>query len=170
MILPIKVHPSHALKKAAELTKPDVDGTFRSHNQLILDMLDTMREHKALGLAANQVGSPVNLFVMEAHPRPLAAFNPVLLKAHGEVAIGPEGCLSFPGMPNAPVFRHTSINLEYQNVLGTRCNWLSSSPLEARAIQHELDHLAGILFVARMKPEVRTRFLETYARRKVNQR
>ena len=112
------------------------------------DMIDTMLEAHGAGLAANQVGVSSELFVMdmgiqtEEHD-PVIVINPVIT-ASEEEEIGEEGCLSIPEV-FAEVKRSKRIELKGYNLEGNEIRYESDGFL-ARAFQHEMDHLAGILF------------------------
>jgi peptide deformylase len=138
--------------------------------KLVADMLETMKAARGVGLAAHQVGQPIQLTVLdvsEVVDRPstlelagrtadVNGFMPVVLinpqvTPVGEPAAGPEGCLSFPEM-YADITRPESVDVTALNEKGEplafRCGGLL-----ARAIQHEVDHLKGILFIDRMTAE-----------------
>jgi peptide deformylase len=123
------------------------------------EMLDLMFEAKGLGLAANQVALPYQIFVLnidvlngvesdKASRENAGVFiNPVILERKGSIE-GEEGCLSFPDLyqkvRRAKTIRGMAYNLKGQAV---EINW---SDLAARAYQHELDHLQGVLFIDKM--------------------
>lgn len=138
--------------------------------QLAADMIETMHEAHGVGLAAQQVGRALQLFVIDVRdvperpstlerdgqPADPAAFMPLVLinpevSPAGPPAKGPEGCLSFPEL-YADITRPETVDVKALNEQGEpiafRCGGLLS-----RAIQHELDHLRGILFIDRMTPE-----------------
>lgn len=145
--LQLKYFPAEVLKqKAKKITRFDT-----SVRKLAQDMLDTMYEHNGVGLAAPQVGISKRLMVIdvarseEEPKRPVVFINPVLLKAEGEL-VGLEGCLSFPGV-FFEVKRAASIVVKYQNVVGEVLKLEAQGDLLCRAIQHEIDHLNGELFI-----------------------
>jgi len=134
---------------------------------LIVDMIETMMASKGIGLAAQQVGRALQLTVLDvrgANTRPstlqingqpsdVDAFMPVVLinprvKATGEAVVGPEGCLSFPEI-FADITRPGLVEVHALNQRGKEIEF-SCRGLLARAIQHELDHLNGVLFIDRM--------------------
>lgn len=135
--------------------------------RLIADMFETMYAHKGVGLAAQQVGHAVQLTVVDVRgvtdrpstlelngkpadvnaSMPLVLINPEF-KPDGKPAIGPEGCLSFPEM-YADIERPESGTVRALNEEGTPLQFRCGGLL-ARAIQHEIDHLHGILFIDRM--------------------
>ncbi len=128
--------------------------------QLALDMLRTMYETHGVGLAAPQVGRTETLCVIDVPqdaekseedaqrnadiPMPLVMFNPEILATDG-VQRDEEGCLSFPGI-HAPVTRANKVTFTFIDTDGQRKTYTAYALL-ARAVQHELDHLAGKLFV-----------------------
>jgi peptide deformylase len=105
---------------------------------LLADLWETLHHHKALGLAAPQVGVPVRLAVVYVKNVSWVLLNPVVLWQSQEKATEEEGCLSLPGA-HVLVTRPTSILLEGHGV--------PFEGLMARAIQHEIDHLNGTLIV-----------------------
>jgi peptide deformylase len=107
-------------------------------------MLAAMRSAHGLGLAAPQVGEPLALAIIEVEGRLLELANPVLVRASG-AQVGWEGCLSVPGRV-ARVPRSAEMIVRAEDLDGNRVR-VRRSGLEARAILHELDHLAGRLYV-----------------------
>ncbi len=135
--------------------------------KLVEDMFDTMREAHGVGLAAQQVGEPLQLTVIdvggvEERPStlelagkpadvnqfmPLVLINPEVTPC-GEPETGPEGCLSFPEV-YADITRPGSVDVKALNEEGEEIRFRCGGLL-ARAVQHEVDHLRGILFIDRM--------------------
>lgn len=119
-------------------------------------MLEVMRRYNGIGLAANQVGLDQQLIVMEyvpseddktpAIPR-LQLANPRVIKSSKETEIMTEGCLSLPGL-ELPVERPSAVVVEGQNLRGEKVT-IKAKGLFARVLQHEIDHLHGILFTDR---------------------
>jgi peptide deformylase len=138
--------------------------------RLVDDMLETMHEAKGVGLAAQQVGVALQLAVIdvrgmtdrpstmemdgkEVNPEdfmPMAIINPEIMPL-GEKVAGPEGCLSFPEIYN-DVVRPSKIDIRALQQDGKEIQFRCGGLL-ARAIQHEADHLNGILFIDRMSRE-----------------
>jgi peptide deformylase len=121
---------------------PEVTDEIRA---LVADLFDTMYAAEGIGLAANQVGLTQRVAVVdvEDHP-PLVLINPVIVEREGETRLE-EGCLSIPDL-FGDVDRAERIVLETTLLDGTRqLNELKDLP--ARAVQHEIDHLDGVLFV-----------------------
>ncbi|SMO52370.1 peptide deformylase [Fodinibius sediminis] len=150
-VLPIVTYDDEILRQEAEPVKENSDALQR----LIDDMFESMYNSDGVGLAGPQVGELKRLFVVDADPMaeetdepkhgPLAMINPRIVSKGGEEVEMDEGCLSIPGV-NAPVSRPETIVVEYldRNFDTRRLEaggWLS------RVIQHENDHLDGVLFV-----------------------
>jgi peptide deformylase len=117
------------------------------------EMLELMYEAKGLGLAAPQVALPYRLLVLnlsgsrESREQEGAYVNPVILERKGSVE-DEEGCLSFPGL-YAKVRRAKTVKVQAYNLNGESVE-LTASDLAARAWQHEIDHLDGVLFIDKM--------------------
>ncbi len=130
--------------------------------QVVAEMFKLMYAAKGIGLAANQVGLPYRLFIMnltgdpEEKDEEIVFINPEILKRKGTTE-GEEGCLSFPGM-YGQVKRAAKVDIEAFDLNG-ECFEYSLDELAARAVQHECDHLDGVLFIDRM-PEVGRRELD----------
>ena len=137
---------------------PDVAG-------LVADLFDVMYREKGVGLAAPQVGESTRVFIVDVEDetgRTKRAFvNPVITKREGTM-IGEEGCLSIPGY-REDVKRWAAIEVEAKDENG-RPFTLAAEGLLARAIQHELDHLDGILFIDRLSP-IKRKLLEARLKR-----
>jgi peptide deformylase len=142
-------YPHPALRHASRpLTS--IDDKVRSQAK---EMLELMLERKGLGLASNQVGLPYQLLVVNPHVEPenpegeCVFINPVIYEKKGTQE-GEEGCLSFPEL-YGPVRRARSIKARAYNLEGQvfEVDW---SDLKARVLQHEVDHLHGVLFIDKM--------------------
>lgn len=123
-------------------------------HQLVENMFETMYANKGVGLAAPQVGVLKRLTVIDASAgeRPeekLVLINPEILAKEGK-QLGEEGCLSIPGF-REDVLRAMKVKLRAQNVKGEFFE-TDAEELLARAMQHELDHLKGILFLSHLSP------------------
>jgi peptide deformylase len=141
--------------------------------QLIADMFETMTDARGVGLAAQQVGQAVQLTVIDVRQvtdrpstleikgqsaevnrfMPLVLINPEI-KPAGEPVEGPEGCLSFPEL-YADIPRPESVDVVAMNEKGERIEFRCGGLL-ARAVQHETDHLNGILFIDRMSAKTKS--------------
>jgi peptide deformylase len=117
-------------------------------------MKATMAANKGLGLAAPQVGENIRMVLLtlnydQDEEKVMVMVNPVITEFSGEMELGEEGCLSLPGIYEK-VERHAGLTVEFFNVEGAR-QILSLSGLDAREVQHETDHLDGVLFIDRVK-------------------
>ena len=123
---------------------------------IIADMTDTMYDEVGIGLAAPQVRISLRLIVLadEDGRGVHALLNPAIIERGGE-ATAEEGCLSIPGV-FAPVARAAWVKVEAQDVNG-RPLALNARGLRARVLQHEIDHLDGVLFIDRVDPVTRDR-------------
>jgi peptide deformylase len=117
-------------------------------NRLIRDMLETLYQAPGIGLAANQVGVPLKLCVIDVKPggrrEPLVLINPVITGKKGR-AHEEEGCLSFPGL-SAKVKRASEVRVEAVNEKGLPII-VEGREVMARCLQHEIDHLEGKVFL-----------------------
>jgi peptide deformylase len=151
-----------------------VDRVTPEIRQLAADMIETMRAADGVGLAAQQIGRPMMLTVIDVsmselpsqllvdgQPQdlksrmPLVLVNPHLSHFEGE-QVGSEGCLSIPEV-NADIRRAAKVHVRAQTLEGTQIAF-DCTGLLARAAQHEVDHLNGILFIDRMDAATRTSF------------
>jgi peptide deformylase len=150
MILPIIPFGHPILRKRAE----DIGKDYPELDQLISDMYETMYNAKGVGIAAPQVGKSIRLFVVDGSPieddtLDMANFkkifiNPVVLDEYGDEWGYDEGCLSIPDVIEE-VYRPEEVRIRYFDR-----NWVQHEEkyvgIQARIIQHEYDHLEGILF------------------------
>lgn len=126
--------------------------------RIVAEMFELMYTAKGIGLAANQVGLPYRLFILnltgdkDEKEEETVFINPEILKRKGTTE-GEEGCLSFPGL-YGQVKRAAKIDVEAFDLNGT-CFEYSLDDLAARAVQHEMDHLDGVLFIDRMAETAR---------------
>ncbi len=123
---------------------------------LVADLYDTMHAAKGVGLAANQIGVARRVAVAAADDQEVVLVNPVIVEADGE-QVDEEGCLSIPEI-FAEVARADRVVVETTGEDGRRRR-VEGSGLFARAIQHEIDHLDGILFLDRIGPIKRRRLV-----------
>lgn len=144
--LQLQYYPAEVLRaQAKKITR--VDSSVR---RLAQDMLDTMYANNGVGLAAPQVGHSKRMMVIDVAGedegrKPIVFINPEIVKAEGEMT-GTEGCLSFPNV-FFEVKRFSNITVKYQNLSGKEVKLTAENNLLCRAIQHELDHLDGKLFI-----------------------
>jgi peptide deformylase len=154
MVLPIVAYGTPVLKEKAQDITPD----YPDLKQLIADMFDTMYAAKGVGLAAPQIGKSIRLFVVDVSPfaddEPQldgvkkVFINPQIIEEQGVEWKFNEGCLSIPNV-REDVLRKPEISIKYQDE-----NFVEHqeyiSGLLARVIQHEYDHIEGILFTDRV--------------------
>jgi peptide deformylase len=164
-VRPILIAPDPHLKAvAADVAK--VDGEIR---RLIDDMLQTMYEADGIGLAAVQIGVAKRVIVMdidqkEGKKNPRVFVNPKILWASEELATFEEGCLSVPDIWE-DVQRPARIRAEYQDRDGKK-QTLEADGLLADCLQHEMDHLDGVLFIDRLSRLKRSIALRKLAKAK----
>jgi peptide deformylase len=148
-ILPIRKYPDPVLREAAKPVTV-IDAELR---RLAADMIETMEDAQGVGLAAPQVGIGLRMVIVDFDPEehdPRVLINPVIVKRIGRKELGEEGCLSFPGL-RSRVKRNPRVIVEAQNLDGEMVEYQAEG-LSARAVQHELDHLDGMLFVDKVGP------------------
>jgi peptide deformylase len=152
-LLPIHLLGSPVLRqRSAEVGKPDAD--IRA---FVADLFETMRAYKGVGLAANQVGVARRVAVVETDAdNSHVLIDPVVVEQTGEDK-DEEGCLSVPDI-YGDVKRPARVVVEATDLDGTRRR-ITGEGLLGRAMQHEIDHLDGILFLDRVGP-IKRRFLQ----------
>jgi peptide deformylase len=143
-------------KRSAEIN--DVDDEVR---RLVDDMFETMDAAKGIGLAANQVGVARRVAVVDAEGERFAMINPVIVETEGRT-VAEEGCLSIPEI-YGDVTRSERVVIDALDREGKPFR-LDVSGLKARAIQHEIDHLDGILFLDHLGLMKRQMLLAKYRR------
>ncbi len=160
MIREIRIFGDPVLReKAVRITEFDDELVHLADN-----MIETMRAEQGVGLAAQQVGGTDSICVVEvpaehdvdeegrqenpALHMPAVLINPAVRQVGEETCKGEEGCLSFPGI-TAPIERSFRIHLSYQDLGAEQCE-LELKGFVARVVQHEVDHLNGVLFIDRM--------------------
>lgn len=169
MILPIVVYGDPVLRKICE----DIDKDYPKLEQLIKDMFETMYEANGVGLAAPQIGKPIRLFIVDTHPfvddededdddeftaeerKELQAFKKVFINAKIIEEAGnewkfKEGCLSIPKI-REDVERRPNVKIEYLDEKFVK-HTETYNGLIARVIQHEYDHIQGVLFTDKISP------------------
>jgi peptide deformylase len=148
----ILIHPDPRLKKVCDPV-PDLSDELRV---LADDMLQTMYDAPGIGLAAPQIGIGKRLIVLDcvkeegAEPRPLAMFNPEVLAASDERNVYEEGCLSIPEQ-YAEIERPAEVTVRWLDRDGNEQEETFDG-LWATCVQHEIDHLNGVLFIDYLKP------------------
>lgn len=133
--------------KSVNVELNEIDDEF---NQLLDDMLSTMRKANGCGLAANQVGIEKRFFVLEIGGISKKIINPEILEFSENQCIIEEGCLSIPGIFKN-VKRPETIKVKYLNEKKEEIVEILDG-MWARAFQHEYDHLDGVLFVEKIEP------------------
>jgi peptide deformylase len=165
-ILNIRTYPDQALLQTAETVK-DVDDSIR---KLLDDMAETMYAAPGVGLAAPQVGVPLRAIVVDASPRVegehlIKLVNPVVTFEEGK-AVCEEGCLSVPGY-SENVTRAAKVVVEGYDEHGKPVK-IETDTFLATVLQHEIDHLNGVLFIdhiGRLKRDMIRRKLRKQARK-----
>jgi peptide deformylase len=156
MIYPIVVYGSPVLRLKAK----EIDANYPNLKQFLDDLFETMYRADGMGLAAPQVGKPIRIFVidgtsLEEDEPSMKDFkkvfiNPKILNLEGESVAMNEGCLSLPKL-REDVNRNNKVRIRYYDE-----NWTlfeeEYEGLKARVIQHEYDHLEGIMFIDRISP------------------
>ncbi len=164
MTYPILIYGHPVLRKVAG----DIDEDYPDLQQVVNDLFETMYNSEGLGLAAPQIGKSIRLFVIDGTPvaedePSLAGFKKAFINSHitekcGELQPMNEGCLSIPNL-REEVNRESHIRIEYYDE-----NWVFHDEVfdgyKARIIQHEYDHLDGILFTDKVNP-LRKRLLRS---------
>jgi peptide deformylase len=156
MILPIYIYGQPVLKKKAT----PIDAAYEGLESLVNDMWETMYAAKGVGLAAPQIGISIRVFVidttqLEDEERDFLGIRQIFINAEkieedGEFWEYEEGCLSIPKI-RADVERQSTLRLQYQDENFVIHDKVFDG-LNARVIQHEYDHIEGILFTERIKP------------------
>lgn len=146
-VLEIKKFNNPVLRKECEEVK-EINGEIK---KLIDDMIETMEKNHGIGLAAPQVGTFKRIIVLGADLTESdisVLINPKIIKKSPEAEIGEEGCLSFPGL-YLKIRRAKRVEAEGLDINGKKIK-LRANDILARILQHEIDHLDGILFFDRL--------------------
>ncbi|MDD4363678.1 MAG: peptide deformylase [Atribacterota bacterium] len=148
-ILKLHKYGSSVLREKASLVCKINDDI----KQLALDMIDTMYAEGGIGLAAPQIGISKQIIVIDKEEKgAIALINPVIIKREGEIQ-EEEGCLSVPGIYH-PVKRSASVTIEALDLNEKKIR-ITEEGILAIALQHEIDHLEGYLFIDRISPAKR---------------
>lgn len=159
MILRIRTYPDPVLRRRAAPVER-VDERIR---RLLDDMLETMYAAPGIGLAAPQVGESVRVIVADVSEEknaPLRMVNPEITWRSETTAVAEEGCLSLPEI-YGEVERPEAVEVRYLDETGAE-RTLRAEGLLARCLQHEIDHLDGVLFVDHLSPVRRSVLLRRY--------
>ena len=156
-------------KLLRQVSKP-VEKVGDIERELMKDMLDTMYAAKGIGLAAIQIGVPKRIIVMdiskeENKKKPMYFVNPILIKKNDEKVTYEEGCLSVPNQ-FAEIDRPSKCEVEYLDYNGNKQN-LKAEGLLATCIQHEMDHLEGILFIDYLSKLKKTIIIKKLSKQKI---
>ena len=163
MILPIVAYGDPVLRKEAK----EIDADYPKLNELLENMYETMYAARGVGLAAPQIGLPIRIFIVDASPfaddeeltkeeqKELEGFNKTFINArileeHGDEWAFNEGCLSIPEV-REDVFRQPEIVIEYEDE-NFKTHKETITGIAARIVQHEYDHIEGILFTDKLSP------------------
>lgn len=159
-ILPIRIWGDPILTRRAQA----VDRITNTERKLIKDMIETMESADGAGLAAPQVGVSKRIFVFRRGDDVLTLINPRIIRRPGERKIGSEGCLSIPGV-QAKVSRHARVTIAGRDETGKPVEYECADDDEqgraATCVQHELDHLDGVLYLDKVEPETLSWLIET---------
>lgn len=147
-VLPIRIYPDPVLRERAS----EVDVVDDALRKLVRDMEETMRAAPGIGLAAPQVGVQRRVLVYDIGEELHVLVNPEILHRAGEET-DEEGCLSIPELVY-PVSRALEVRVRGLDADGRVVEY-EAEDLEARVIQHEVDHLDGVLFIDRIPDELR---------------
>lgn len=161
-ILPIKLLGEEVLRCRAE----EIEAVDDELRRVIDDMFETMRDAEGIGLAAPQVGIARRVIVVDVHEPevpPFALVNPRIVEFSPERERAEEGCLSMPGL-QAVVERPARVTVEGLDRDGNPLR-VSGGDLLARCVQHEVDHLDGVLFLDRVGPLKRDMLLRKWKKR-----
>ena len=144
-ILPIIKYPDPVLRKKCGKIKDPLNPEIQ---KLIPRMIKAMKANNGMGLAAPQVGKSIRLCIIEEGGRLYVLINPKIKSRSREKVMGEEGCLSFPGK-FLNIERSEKVKVRYLDEKGKKVK-IKASGLLARALQHETDHLDGVLFIDRV--------------------
>lgn len=150
-------HPNPILKGRAAEVDVSVDSSLR---ELVRAMAETMYAENGVGLAAPQVGVDKRVIVFDVEDRLAALCNPVITEFSEETVVDEEGCLSVPGI-TVPVERSTRVVCTAETLEGQPIT-LEAEEYLARVLQHEIDHLDGVIILDRCPPDVRKSVIRTY--------
>ncbi len=155
-------------KTLRQISKP-VEKVGKQEQKLMDDMLETMYDANGIGLAAIQIGEPLRVIVLdisknEEKKNPMFFVNPVIKKKNIELSTYEEGCLSVPNQ-FAEIDRPSNCEVEYLDYYGEK-KILKADGLLATCIQHEMDHLEGILFIDYLSKLKKTMIVKKLSKQK----
>ncbi|NTV41211.1 MAG: peptide deformylase [Candidatus Moranbacteria bacterium] len=146
MLLEIRKDPDPILREKTVKVK---DPLAPEIQELILNMVETMKHAQGVGLAAPQVGQSLRLCIIEVEGTLYVLINPKITAKSKNKVILEEGCLSFPGI-FLPISRASQVQVRYLDQTG-KPQKIKADGLLSQALQHEIDHLDGVLFIDRLK-------------------
>jgi peptide deformylase len=142
MLLPILTYPNPLLRGKCQPVENPNDSAIK---KLAANMIETMRAKDGVGLAANQVGQLLQIIVVATDKEPLVLFNPKILRYSWRKIISEEGCLSLP-KTILKIRRSRTVKVQAATPQGEKIQFTARGML-AIVIQHEVDHLNGILII-----------------------
>jgi peptide deformylase len=142
---PIVKIPDDVLLATAE----PIERVTKRHQTIADNMMRIMRNARGIGLAANQIGLLERIIIVQAENRTVPIFNPKIVESSG-TQVGEEGCLSIPGL-YGDVERAAEVVVEGFDRKGRESTW-DMEGIAARVVQHEIDHLNGVLFTEKVDP------------------
>ncbi len=168
-VISIKIYGEQVLREKSKAVE-NINGELV---KFLNDMNESMQAAKGLGLAANQVGRTIRAFAIDlSHfdvlAEPKIIVNPEIMETSGEIITGEEGCLSFPGLYQM-IPRPNKVTIKTLNLDGKE-NYFEAEGLIARVIQHEIDHLDGVLFIDKLTSAQRSLIKSKLTRIKAGER
>ena len=162
----IVTEPNTLLRQVSQ----PVEQVGEPEKELMNDMLETMYAANGIGLAAIQIGVPKRIIVMDLSKEenkklPMYFVNPIIIKKNDEKVTYEEGCLSVPNQ-FAEIDRPSKCEVEYLDYNGNKQN-LKAEGLLATCIQHEMDHLEGILFIDYLSKLKKTIIIKKLSKQKI---
>ena len=153
-------YPNHILKKTSKTVTE-----FGIWDDVIDQMTSIMMEKKGYGLAANQVGLDINLFIMypDKDTVPKAYFNCEVVQVFGEPIKMQEACLSLPNVGHE-ISRYNQVAIHYNDKDGKRISEILPEGIASQCAQHEIQHLQGMLYVDNLDMIKKARVLKQYSR------
>ena len=153
----ILAHPNPALKQTSSAVDPGADADLP---RLVKVMAQAMYDAPGIGLAAPQIGVLKRVFIFDIDDQLGVVCNPVIVERSEETEVDDEGCLSLPGI-SVPVERSVRVVCEGLDIKGSPVR-IEGSDLVARMLQHETDHLDGVLIIDRATPDERRAAMRRY--------
>lgn len=141
-MLELITFPNDILRKKSKRILNPTDDKIK---KLIAEMTNTLRANKGVGLAAPQIGENIQLCIIEIEDELFVLINPEIKKLSGDIILAEEGCLSFPGK-FLQVERYEKVKVKAIDANGKK-QVIRARGFFARALQHEIDHLGGTLFI-----------------------